>query len=222
MSTTKNLKIGAVAIAALLTFQLTVPQTSAETVTTEPEPLPRSRVWMGNLYETISGQWTAGLKKGNADKLEIMFLHRSPKYGLRTEFEAVPAAEFRTTAASGAIDFRLVREAGTFHLQGHFDGGRGSGHWSLAPDPDFLTGMRDRGHGELSPEDMYSAAIADLTLKLVDDLKSEGYADLRFHDLFEAAAFGITPDFIRTVKAGGEAQPSFERLVEIRIKSKNK
>ena len=225
MSTTKNLKVGAIAIAALLNFQLSTPQTSAGAAATEVGPAPGSPVSDGSLYQTISGQWTAGFRKGNAAELEITFLHRSPKYGLRTEFETVPASEFRGSgsgAAGPSIDFTLAREAGTFHLRGHFAGGRGSGHWTLAPDPDFLSGMQARGYSDLTAEDMYSAAIADLRVKLIDDLRSEGYADLKFHDLFEAAAFGITPDFIREVKVLGEARPTFERLVEIRIKSKNK
>ena len=169
----------------------------------------------------INGQWTASIK-GRADQVEVMFLHRSPKYGVRMEFETIPVAGFRGSANSKTIDFNIVREAGTFRLKGHFNKAKGSGDWDLSPAPGFIAGMRTRGYGDLSPEDLYSAAIADLRLKLVDELKSEGYGDLTFHELFEAATFGITPGFIRSVRASGHPQPSFEKLVEIKIQSKSK
>lgn len=170
----------------------------------------------------ISGKWTAKVKPGSPSTLEIMFLHYSPKYETRMEFESIPVANLSglNPDASGkrVFAFDLVREAGTFTLKGHMNDDRGSGDWTLSPSQDFISAMEARGYDRLSDEDLYSAAIADMRLKLVDGLRAEGYGNLSFHELFEAVTFGITPEFIRGVKAGGLSNPTFRRLVELKFR----
>ncbi len=59
------------------------------------------------------------------------------------EFVGLSAADMRGSGAT--VHFKIVRSAGTLDCEGWFDGGKGSGHFTYQPNPDFVAELGKRG-----------------------------------------------------------------------------
>ena len=171
----------------------------------------------------ITGEWTADFKSDSSGRKQITFLRRSKTHGLRTEGILLSPDELQSFARQAAlpgktaVNFGIEREAGTFVLEGYFREGQGAGFWKLIPNQSFVSAMRARGYENLTDEDLFSAAIGNVTAKLFEDLKSAGYNRLTFEELFEAAVFNVTPEFISAWRTAGFKNPAFEDLVQLGI-----
>lgn len=171
----------------------------------------------------ITGEWTADLQSGSFEEKHITFLRRSKRHGLRTEGiklspNALQSLTRQTASpAKTAVNFQIEREAGTFVLEGYFREDKGAGFWKLIPSQSFISSMRARGYENLTDEDLFSAAIGNVTIKLLEDLTSAGYVRLTFEELFEAAVFNVTPEFIQAWRVAGFKNLAFEDLVRLGI-----
>jgi len=166
----------------------------------------------------MSGEWTAQVSGKRPGQININFIRRSER-GNNSSGNTLPIAVFQelsvdpNSTAKADVRFRLVREAGTFNLEGMFANGRGTGVWTFTPNPGFATAMRDRGYGTLSEEDMLRAGMHNLTAKYSDDLKSAGYAKLTFDDLNRASNHDITISYINELKGAGLGDLSMDDLI---------
>lgn len=171
----------------------------------------------------ITGEWTADFKPGSSGEKQITFLRRSTRHGLRTEGIRLSPNELQdltqqaASTARTAVNFNIEREAGTFILEGYFREGKGAGFWKLIPSQSFVSTMCSRGYENLTEEDFFSAAVGNVTVKLLEDLKSAGYDRLTFEELFEAAVFNVTPEFISAWRSAGFRNLAFEDLVRLGI-----
>jgi hypothetical protein len=170
----------------------------------------------------IRGEWTAGLSKEKADKINLTLNLETDKGNRHTMGSDVSLAELQGLTreqASGArtdVKFRLVREAGTFEFEGTFSEGKGAGSWTLVPSQTFISDMRARGF-ELSEERQIASAMLDVRTKTVDDLKAAGFTHLSMEDVIKATIFKITPEFIGELKSIGFENLGLEELVKARI-----
>jgi uncharacterized protein (UPF0335 family) len=170
----------------------------------------------------LTGQWIAHLEPNQPGLMKLMFSRQSEKGGSYTTTDKIPRNELQglpadiTTAAKTNVNFRIVREAGTFDCEGYFAAGKGAGFWTLTPSQSFISAMRSRGYDNLTEEDLLRAALHNLTTKYIEDLKSGGHDRLVFQQLLRAASHEITLDYIREMQGAGYQGLSMEQLIRAR------
>ncbi|HEX8492195.1 MAG TPA: hypothetical protein VF658_05085 [Pyrinomonadaceae bacterium] len=173
--------------------------------------------------DAITGEWVADFNRKNADEVQFTIMRRSARGGNHSSSDGIRLSEFQGLSreqAFGAradVRFRLVREAGTFEFEGSFREGKGAGHWTLTPNQSFVSAMRSRGYDNLTEDDLFSAALFDINIKSIEDLKAAGYDRLSFKELIEASIFKVTGEFIREMKSAGYDNLTLKELVEARI-----
>jgi hypothetical protein len=171
----------------------------------------------------ITGEWVADFNRQNADEVQFTIIRRSTRGGNHTSGRGFALSDFQGLTREQALGartdvrFRLVREAGTFDCEGFFREGKGAGYWTLVPSQSFISAMQSRGYDNLSEEDLFSAAVFDINIRSIEDLKAAGYDHLTFKELIEASIFKVTGDFIREMKSAGYDNLRLKELVEARI-----
>lgn len=170
----------------------------------------------------LTGQWTAHFDANKPGVIKLMFSRQSEKGGSYMTSDNISLGELQgfpsdvTSSAKRNINFRIVREAGTFDCEGYFGAGRGAGFWTLTPSQSFVSMMRGRGYDNLTEEDLLRAALHNLTTKFIEDLKSVGYDRLEFRHLLRAASHEITLAYIREMQAAGYQGLTMEQLIRAR------
>jgi hypothetical protein len=168
---------------------------------------------------TVTGVWNAQLNS-NTSGIDIT-LQRQHRMTTWTERLTPSESELKGFPLKGAtlvktdVNFQIVREAGTFECEGYFRDGKGAGFWKFTPSQNFISTMRARGYDYLTEDDLFAAAIANVSVKMIEDLKSFGYDRLSFDQLFRAGAFHVTPEFIRAWHSAGFKNLLFEQLVDL-------
>lgn len=197
------------AFAVLMCFSPSSPITVGKAVAAAQEPM--------------SGEWTAEFKSEKPDEVSMMFYRRTKRGGNNMSNTDIPLAELQGLTRAQAfsngtpVNFRIVREAGTFTHEGYFRESKGSGQWKLSLNESFISTLRGRGYENLREEQLLAAAMHDLNLKFIEDLKAAGYARPPFDELVGARIFNITPDFIREIAALGYERLPLQELVSARI-----
>jgi hypothetical protein len=131
-----------------------------------------------------------------------------------SDFEGLNKAQ--TVSANVPVNFRLVREAGAIECEGKFNNGKGEGTFRFTANQNFADAMQSRGF-IFSNDKLFTATFLDLTVAVVDDIKSSGFKSLDIEDLFKAKIFKIDSSFIREITATGFPNLDFEDLVKARI-----
>ncbi len=170
----------------------------------------------------LSGQWIAQIDASNPSVIKMMFTRQSDKGGSymtsdnisRDELQGFPSDATSSTRAN--VNFRIVREAGTFNCEGYFGAGKGAGFWTLTPSQSFISAMRGRGYDNLTEEELLKAALHNLTTKFIEDLKAVGYDRLELRQLLRAVTHEVTPAYIREMQAAGYQGLTMEQLVRAR------
>ena len=181
----------------------------------------------------VTGDWKADVKNENGGKIHLSFERRTEKggrsqMGQSYEFGELQSLSREQTLRDGAVNFRLVREAGNIECEGRFDGGKGAGTFRFTPNPQFVSMMKARGFdfendsaarknkGD-SEDRLFAAATLNVTTALADDLLAADFGKLGAEDLFKAAIFRVDSKFMREMKASGFQNLTFEDLVKARI-----
>ncbi len=60
-----------------------------------------------------------------------------------SQLVGLSAADMRGSGVT--VHFKIVRSAGTLDCEGWFDDGKGSGHFTYQPNPDFVAELAKRG-----------------------------------------------------------------------------
>jgi uncharacterized protein (UPF0335 family) len=170
-----------------------------------------------------TGEWLVDFSRKNPEEVQLTIVRRSSRGGQQTSSGGIRLSELQGLTREQAfgvrtdVNFRIVREAGTFQCEGYFREGKGAGFWTLTTNPNFVSAMRGRGYDNLTEDDLFSAAMHDISIKSIDDLKAAGYDHLSFKELVEASIFKVTSEFIRELKSAGFENLSLKELVEARI-----
>jgi len=103
---------------------------------------------------------------------------------------------------SGAtVHFKIVRSAGTLTCEGWFAGGRGSGHFTYQPNPDFVAELAKRGINAPTAWEQFEMTMAGVGLELVDELQRQGYARPTAGELARMATHGVDLEYVRDIGA---------------------
>src|SRR3954466_13588405 len=175
--------------------------------------------------ESFTGQWM--IERRNADS--VQFTLRYSSEGSRngnwwnsswsTDTALASLQGLNTTdlnsSAGTNINFRMVRDAGTFECTGWAKNGDASGHWNFAGSPTFAAELKKRGLSTPAPSEQFDMAMSDVTLALVDELKTQGY-HLDLTDLVRAGKHGVTLEYVRGMKNAGYKFDDLEALTKMR------
>jgi hypothetical protein len=168
----------------------------------------------------IQGRWL--IEFDSSDGKAQLTMKRTGHGGDWTNSHSIALSEFRgLTRSSSATEtparFTLERDAGVISFDGNCDASGGSGRFRFAAAPGFVAAMSRDGVGDLSDEQVFSAAVMDVSRTFVAELKALGYDRLRFDSLIAMRIHGATPEYIRDLKALGYEGISTEQLVAMRI-----
>lgn len=175
------------------------------------------------LQNQTTGEWLADFSRKNPEEVQFTITRRSAGGGEHTTGEGILLSELQGLTREQAfgprtnVNFRLVRDAGTFLCEGYFHEGKGAGFWTLTINQNFISALRSRGYDNLTDDDLFTAAALDFKIKSIDDLKAAGFDHLTYKELVEANIFKVTSDFIREMSAAGFENLSLKQLVEARI-----
>lgn len=169
----------------------------------------------------IRGAWTAD---ADADELQLnMVRSRNHVHGESlpvTDFTGLTESEIASVSET-PVHFQLVREAGTIAFEGLFKMRQGSGHFSFAPNDNYLALLRSLGveiddSKHTDEERLFDAAVFDISTTFIKELQHLGYR-LPMSKYEELRIFRVTPALIRDLRDLGFTDLSAEKLVEMQI-----
>ncbi|HEY0101649.1 MAG TPA: hypothetical protein VGB76_22170 [Pyrinomonadaceae bacterium] len=213
--TTKQLRISSLLLSGLFAFSaLVYANVSSASAKGGLDPV--------QAQDTLSGQWTAEVRRDKPGEIQMTYHRHSETGGFNISGDTFALSELQGLSAETAlsartnVNFKLVRQAGTFACEGYFREGRGAGFWTFTPSQSFVSAMRERGYSNLTDGDLLRAALHNLTTNYIEDLKSAGYDRLEFKQLLRASSHSITPAFIREMQSAGYQGLTMEELVRAR------
>lgn len=161
-------------------------------------------------------------RKESKDKVHLQFSYQTSRGGSSNHGSGFAYDDLQglsrnqVESANSAVNFRLVREAGTIEAEGVFQNGKGSGTFRFTPNPNFVSAMQSRGFA-FNNEKLFAATTLNVTTEVADSLRSSGFQNLKTDDLFKAVIFKITPQFMQEMASVGFPNLDMEDLVKARI-----
>lgn len=179
-------------------------------------------LWVVRAQEAITGQWMID-RTPAADQVQLT-LHRSARGGSHTNSSGFPAGQLKGLTRAqmdspdgSTVHFQIVRDAGSLQCEGYFKKGNGAGAFTFAPDPNFVSEMRALGYPHLSPEQVFSMAIQNVSLDYVRALKSLGVANAAADDLITMRIHDVTIEYVKDLQSLGYGKLKPDQLVTFRI-----
>ena len=169
-------------------------------------------------YTPISGEWRIEFTRKDTDEVQLnMSLGKSQNWGNGIKISELQGLSREAQTSPMDVTIRIVRDAGAFELVGSFRDGKGSGRFTLTPDQSFFSTLATRGYTNLSDNNVFSAAMANLKIASIDALKASGYDQLTFDNLVESSIFQITTASIADLRSAGFDHLAFSQLIEAHI-----
>ncbi|HBB98158.1 MAG TPA: hypothetical protein DC054_22465 [Blastocatellia bacterium] len=166
----------------------------------------------------ITGEWRIEFTRKDTDEVQLnMSLGKQQNWGDGIKISELQGLSREAQNSPMDVTIRIVRDAGTFELVGSFRDGKGSGRFTLTPDQSFFSALATRGYTNLSDNNVFSAAMANLKIASIDALKASGYDKLTFDNLVESSIFQITPETIADLRSAGFDHLAFSQLIEAHI-----
>ena len=122
-------------------------------------------------------------------------------------------------SGSGAtVHFKIVRSAGTLTCEGWFDDGKGSGHFTYQPSPEFVAELAKRGINAPPPTawEQFQMTMSGVGVDLVDELARQKYDRPTAGDLARMGTHGVDLEYVRDIGARGYHLRDPESLVRMR------
>src|SRR5262249_47492490 len=113
-------------------------------------------------------------------------------------------ARFKASSDGGVRTMALVRDAGTFTLEGVMKAGGGkavvvAGTFTFAPSTAFPAELAKRGYARPTTLDQYLLARSDIGFAFIDELSAQGYARPDLPTLVRASEHGVTLSHLRSM-----------------------
>ncbi|HKI06661.1 MAG TPA: M56 family metallopeptidase [Thermoanaerobaculia bacterium] len=163
------------------------------------------------------GTWSAERQKDG--KIHLRMKMRGT-WGSWEESNSHPVSAFKGLGAGPEVRFDMPRDAGTFHFEGRFEGGDGTGFFTFEGNPAYVRQMAALGY-QVSDSRLMELALHDVSLDFVRQMKELDYGDVSLDRLVEFRIHGVSPEFVRGMADSGYRQLPAERLVEFRIHGVN-
>jgi hypothetical protein len=168
-------------------------------------------------HDSRSGVWTAEVLDDGKLNVSIFTGRSDSHWGNNVSGLTLPLARFEgLTTANGPSKFTLRAPAGTIALEGHFDDGKGAGHFTFTPSDSFVRDMGSLGYSDFKDEELLTFTTSDLSPDTIRGLRSMKY-DISRRELDEVAVFHITPDVIREYGRAGYPDLTMREVVNFRV-----
>ena len=173
--------------------------------------------------KTLSGKWKARTTTNDIEKIHISFSQDSDGKGshhMGTGFKMSDLQGLSKAQISGsnsAVNFKIVREAGTIDMTGRFDAGKGSGTFRFTSNSSFESKMKDLGFEEIPAKKLFASAVLNIKSATASELRSAGLKVMKFEDVFKATIFKIDAKYISDMNSAGFKNLDMEDLVKGRI-----
>jgi hypothetical protein len=125
-------------------------------------------------------------------------------------------AEFTNLPKDQEGDFSLVREAGTMHFHGKFNGNLGMGTYKFSPDKSFSDNLNKEGIILNGKDDALVFFIVDIKKSYLAMLKRQGFNHITKDDLIPLAAMKVDEPFIQGVKSSGFTNITLQNLIPLK------
>jgi len=171
--------------------------------------------------QVIQGTWNTRLDREEPDRPQLQLSvwddrsrHNS---SMRVSTDVLEDMVNRAEANGGEVQFELVRAAGTIVFEGRLRSRSGTGEFVFTPDSRFRDGMGDLGFRRLSEYDLFAAAMHDVGVPLVEELREAGFMNLDFDDVIAAAIFEVDRPFATEMADLGLLNLDFDKPVAFRV-----
>jgi len=167
----------------------------------------------------MTGQWSIQAQRDGRARLQMQLTDKAT--GLAsfsthlalTQLQGLTEEQLTSTAA---VDFQLVREAGTFSLSGAFRERAGTGQWTFNAAPAFITLLRQQGYEQPTNAELFALAASDIDAAYIVSLRSAGYDALSLNELVALKSNGVTADYIKSLDNAGYKKLTAAQLVALR------
>src|SRR5256886_15406373 len=120
-------------------------------------------------------------------------------------------------AGSGVtVHFKIVRSAGTLDCEGWFDNGKGSGHFTYQPNPDFIAELAKRGINAPTEWEQFEMTMAGGGLDLVEELARPKDDRPTAAERARMGTHGVDLEDVRDIGARGYHLGDSESLIRMR------
>ena len=143
------------------------------------------------------------------------------RHGEWSNSRDVPLDRFRgfslsMLASPGPAKFEYVADAGRLLCEGRFLVGTGSGSYTFAADPAFVSALQQMGYDAPDDDQLFSMLMMDISREFAREIRDAGLrASIR--DLLQLRMHGITLDYIREARQAGYQNFTAEDYVQLRI-----
>jgi len=157
------------------------------------------------------------------DRVELTFEHREDgarrngmtSFGVRAaDLRGLPSSQL--SSYNGPVNFRLVRDAGTFNFEGELRNGQGTGFFTFSPDARFPQQLVSRGYERATSDQQYWLALHDVSYAMLDELRAQGYDRPSVNQLVVMGMHGVNLDYMKSFSSAGYRVGSTRRLVALR------
>ena len=166
----------------------------------------------------MTGQWSIQATRDGRARLQLQSgdkaRGRASFHLALTQFAGLTEAQVVSSASR--VDFRLVREAGTISFSGSFHDRAGTGQWTFAADPAFVSFLHKHGYEQATNEELFALAISDVRQSYITELERAGYRRLLISQLVSLYTNGVSPAYIAGLQAFGYTTIPPNELVALR------
>jgi hypothetical protein len=167
----------------------------------------------------LSGQ-TWKMSRSGASGMVHFTMERSRLGGREVESSDLPLSDFHGFSLdmldhSGPAKFTYVQDAGTLQCEGKFAWGRGSGRFTMTPNPAFLSELNRLGFSTPREDDLYLMIMSKINLDFVREVQSAGIAR-SLPDLLDMAAHGVSLAYIHDMSHAGYGNFRAQDYIELR------
>jgi hypothetical protein len=165
----------------------------------------------------ITGTWTGEFKGENEVQLNLQMKGQSGWSGQSLSLSSLRGLTRQQGANGASVRFELVRDAGTVAFEGAFKDEKGSGAFTFTPSGAFVDDMAALGFRGLSPEQLLTMEMVDVSRGYAREMKALGYDQLSTNQLISMRIFQVTPDFVNAFRSLGYDRLQPDQLVNLRI-----
>jgi hypothetical protein len=129
----------------------------------------------------------------------------------RSDLRGLPASR----SADGPVSLALVRDAGTLHLEGRLDHGRGEGRFTFEPDASFVADLKRAGYETPTDEQLVRMCAENLGWSWIQGVRSAGIHASSIGDLLRLHDNGVTTEFVRGLAAADYGRLGMEEVIRL-------